>query len=71
MFASSSPLQKIGNMWIIYGHGNQLSGQVRSLAAQQEVSSLGWTFTEQSDGSYAVTKAAGYPTLNVSKPPSR
>ena len=62
------PVQKIGNMWIIYGHGNQLSGQYDHWPRNKEGVISNWTFTEQSDDSYAVTKAAGYPTLNVSNP---
>ena len=33
------PVQKIGNMWIIYGHGNQLSGQYDHWPRNKEVSS--------------------------------
>lgn len=62
------PVQKIGKMWIIYGHGNLLSGQYDRWRRNKEGVVSQWTFTQEADGNYAVASAVGYPTLNVSNP---
>lgn len=62
------PAQRIGKMWIVYGHGNLLSGQPANWHRNREGVVTRFTFTEQSDGTFLITKAIGYPTLNVSGP---
>lgn len=62
------PVQKIGRMWVVYGHGNLLSGQATNWHRNREGVVTRFTFTEQPDGSFMITRAVGYPTLNVSGP---
>lgn len=62
------PAQKIGNMWIVYGHGNLISGQRVEQHRNREGVVSEFTFAEQSDGGFAVTKAVGYPVLNTANP---
>lgn len=62
------PAQKIGKMWIVYGHGNLLSGQSVNWHRNREGLVTQFTFDEQSDGSFLVSRAVGFPTLNTSGP---
>jgi poly-gamma-glutamate synthesis protein (capsule biosynthesis protein) len=62
------PAQKIGNMWIVYGHGNLISGQHVEDHRNREGVVSEFTLTEQPDGGFAVTRAVGYPVLNTANP---
>ncbi len=62
------PVEKIGNMWVAYGHGNLVSGQYESWRRNREGVTTEFTFTRQSDGSYRITKAEGYPVFNAANP---
>ncbi|MDP3971505.1 MAG: CapA family protein [Candidatus Nanopelagicales bacterium] len=62
------PVEKVGNMWVAYGHGNLISGQYESWRRNREGVTTEFTFTRQSDGSYRITKAAGYPVFNSANP---
>lgn len=62
------PAQKIGNMWIVYGHGNLISGQHVEDHRNREGVVSEFTFTEQSDGGFGITRAVGYPVLNTANP---
>lgn len=62
------PVEKIGDMWIAYGHGNLISGQYETWHRNREGVTTAFTFTRQADGGYRITKAAGYPTFNAADP---
>lgn len=62
------PAQKIGKMWVVYGHGNLLSGQSANWHRNREGVVTQFTFNEQPDGTFQITRAVGYPTLNTSGP---
>lgn len=62
------PVEKIGAMWIAYGHGNLISGQYETWPRNREGVTTSFTFTRQPDGTYAITKAIGYPTFNAAHP---
>lgn len=62
------PVEKIGSMWIAYGHGNLISGQYETWPRNREGVTTSFTFTRQPDGTYAITKAEGYPTFNSANP---
>jgi len=62
------PVQKIGNMWVVYGEGNLVSGQYDSWKRNKEGVIVSLTFTQADDGTWSTTKAVGYPTLNTSAP---
>ena len=58
------PVAKIGNMWVAFGHGNLLTGQFEKWHRNNEGLITQFTFTEQPDGSFAVTKGVGHPTFD-------
>lgn len=62
------PVQKVEQMWVVYGMGNLVSGQYDSWKRNKEGALVSFTFTERSDGRFAITDAAGYPVLNTSAP---
>ena len=57
------PIQKIGNMWVAYGHGNLLAAQRDPLTIKSEGIVTRWTFTETSGGKFVILKAEYAPTL--------
>ena len=62
------PVEKIGNVWVAYGYGNLISGQYPTWHRNREGVTTAFTFSRQTDGSYAVTDARGYPTFNAADP---
>lgn len=62
------PVELIGRMWVAYGLGNLLSGQYDYWKRNKEGAIVSFTFTQQPDGAFAVTRAAGYPTFNSGAP---
>ncbi len=62
------PVQKVGDMWVVYGMGNLISGQYDTWKRNKEGALVSFTFTEETDGRFRITRAAGYPVLNTSAP---
>jgi hypothetical protein len=62
------PVTRVGNMWVAYGHGNLLSAQSRKDPRTGDGLLTSFTFAEQSDGTFAVVNAVGYPLANQDFP---
>lgn len=62
------PVERIGNMWVAYGHGNLLSAQSRRDPRTGDGLLTVFTFTEQADGDFEVTDASGYALVNEDFP---
>ena len=58
------PVDRVGDMWVAYGHGNLLSAQSRRDPRSGDGLATRFTFTEQEDGSFEVTEAVGYVVHN-------
>lgn len=58
------PVDRVGAMWVAYGHGNLLSAQSRRDPRSGDGLATLFTFTEQEDGSFEATKALGYVVHN-------
>lgn len=68
---SVQPIQKIGNMWVVYSHGNLDAAQREPLTIKSEGIVTRWTFIETSPGTFAITKAEYAPTLITDSFPVR
>ena len=64
---SVEPMQKIGRMWVAYSHGNLVAAQPDPESIQYEGLISRWTFTEQTNHRFEVTRAEYAPTL-ISRP---
>ena len=62
------PVERVGDMWVVYGHGNLLTAQSRKDPRSGDGLATMFTFTEQADGSFAATSAAGYSVHNYDFP---
>jgi poly-gamma-glutamate synthesis protein (capsule biosynthesis protein) len=62
------PVAKVGQTWVAYGMGNLVSGQYDTWKRNKEGALVSFTFTEDPQGQFTVTRAAGYPVLNTSDP---
>jgi poly-gamma-glutamate synthesis protein (capsule biosynthesis protein) len=60
---SVEPMQKIGRMWVAYSHGNLIAAQPDPESIQYEGLISRWTFTEQANHRFQVTRAEYAPTL--------
>ena len=58
------PVDRVGNMWVAYGHGNLLTAQSRKDPRSGDGLISMFTFTEQADGSFVPTDAVGYVVHN-------
>jgi len=58
------PVERVGDMWVAYGHGNLLSAQSRKDPRSGDGLISMFTFTEQADGTFEATAAAGYVVHN-------
>lgn len=58
------PVDRVGNMWVVYGHGNLLTAQSRKDPRSGDGLISMFTFTEQEDGSFVATDAVGYVVHN-------
>ena len=68
---SVQPIQKIGNMWVVYSHGNLDAAQREPLTIKSEGIVTRWTFSETTPGVFAITKAEFAPTLITDSFPVR
>ncbi|MCX6421791.1 MAG: CapA family protein [Actinobacteria bacterium] len=62
------PVQKIGDMWVAFGHGNLLTAQSRKNPRSGDGLVTQWTFQADSSGRWRVIDAAGIPILNQDFP---
>lgn len=60
---SVEPLQKIGRMWVAYSHGNLVASQNDPESIRFEGVINRWTFTEQANRKFLITRAEYAPTL--------
>lgn len=58
------PVTRVGDMWVAYGHGNLLSAQSRKDPRSGDGLLTTFTFSEQSDGTFAGVDAVGYALVN-------
>ena len=58
------PVDRVGDMWVVYGHGNLLTAQSRKDPRSGDGLISMFTFTEQEDGSFVATDAVGYAVHN-------
>ena len=60
---SVEPMQKIGRMWVAYSHGNLIAAQPDPESIQYEGLISRWTFTEQANHRFQITRSEYAPTL--------
>lgn len=68
---SVQPIQKIGNMWVIYSHGNLAAAQREPETIKSEGVVTRWTFTENKNKVFRISKAEFAPTLITDNFPVR
>ncbi len=68
---SVQPIQKIGNMWVIYSHGNLDAAQREPTTIKSEGVVTRWTFTETSAGTFSISQVEYAPTLITDSFPVR
>jgi len=68
---SVQPIQQIGKMWVIYSHGNLAAAQREPETIKSEGVITRWTFTENPDHTFDITKAEYAPTLITDNFPVR
>ncbi len=68
---SVQPIQKIGNMWVIYSHGNLAAAQREPETIKSEGVVTRWTFTESKNHVFRISKAEFAPTLITDNFPVR
>lgn len=62
------PVEKIGDMWIAYGLGNLLSGQLAEWRRNREGAAVEFSLKEESPGQFKVIKGKGFPIFNEYAP---
>jgi len=68
---SVQPIQKIDNMWVIYSHGNLAAAQREPETIKSEGVVTRWTFTENKNHVFRISKAEYAPTLITDNFPVR
>jgi poly-gamma-glutamate synthesis protein (capsule biosynthesis protein) len=68
---SVQPIQKIENMWVIYSHGNLAAAQREPETIKSEGVVTRWTFTENKNHVFRISKAEFAPTLITDNLPVR
>lgn len=68
---SVQPIQKIGNMWVIYSHGNLAAAQREPETIKSEGVVTRWTFSENKKHVFRISKAEFAPTLITDNFPVR
>ena len=68
---SVQPIQKIGNMWVIYSHGNLAAAQREPETIKSEGVITRWTFSENANHDFNISKAEFAPTLITDNFPVR
>ncbi len=62
------PVEKIGYMWVAFGHGNLLTAQSRKDPRTADGLITQWTFEADSEGRWRIVDAAGIPIFNEDFP---
>ena len=62
------PVEKIGDMWVAFGHGNLLTAQSRRKPRTADGLITQWTFQADPAGRWRVVDAAGIPIFNEDFP---
>lgn len=62
------PVEMINGVWVVFGHGNLISGQFDDWLRNREGIISRFDFAERMDGRFAVTAAQAFPILNTSSP---
>jgi len=62
------PVEKIGDMWVAFGHGNLLTAQSRKKPRTADGLITQWTFQADVSGRWHVVDAAGIPIFNEDFP---
>lgn len=62
------PVDRVGSMWVVYGHGNLLTAQSRKDPRSRDGLISMFTFTQQPDGTFEATDAVGYVVHNEDFP---
>lgn len=65
------PIQKIGNMWVAYGHGNLVAAHREPETEKSEGLLTRWTFTENPDKSFRISHVEYAPLLITDAYPVR
>lgn len=68
---SVQPIQKIGDMWVIYSHGNLAAAQREPETIKSEGVVTRWTFSENKNHVFRISKAEFAPTLITDNFPVR
>ncbi len=68
---SVQPIQQIGKMWVIYSHGNLDAAQREPETIKSEGVVTRWTFTENSEHTFDISKVEYAPTLITDNLPVR
>lgn len=65
------PIEKIGNMWVAYGHGNLIAAHREPDSEKSEGLLTRWTFTENPDKTFRITHVEFVPLLITDAYPVR
>lgn len=62
------PIEMINGVWVVFGHGNLISGQYDDWVRNREGIISQFEFAQRMDGRFAVTRAQAFPILDTSSP---
>ena len=62
------PVEMINGVWVVFGHGNLISGQFDDWVRNREGIISQFDFAERMDGRFAVVGATAFPILDTSSP---
>lgn len=62
------PVEQVNGVWVVYGHGNLLSGQFDDWVRNREGIISRFDFAERMDKRFAVVAASAFPILDTSSP---
>ena len=62
------PVEMINGVWVVFGHGNLISGQFDDWVRNREGIISRFEFAQRMDGRYAVVAATAFPILDTSSP---
>ena len=65
------PIDKIGNMWVAYGHGNLVAAHREPESQKSEGLLTRWTFTQNPDGKFSISNVEYAPLLITDALPLR
>lgn len=62
------PIEMINGVWVVFGHGNLISGQFDDWVRNREGIISQFEFAQRMDGRFAVVAASAFPILDTSSP---